>query len=113
MDQTFLAAVASRPGDRCNPAQSGSSGFSTASCGSQVNSMPLPALSRALASIARLDSPTATGALAVTTAQRAPQAPDVRIDSVQTSAEGAVDRILAVLCDRGFVSGAAKKLSDG
>lgn len=42
-----------------------------------------------------------------------PQAPDVRIDSVQTSAEGAVDRILAVLCDRGFVSGAAKKLSDG
>lgn len=47
------------------------------------------------------------------TPYEAPQHPDVRIDSVQTSTEAAVDRILAVLSDRGFVSAAVKKLTDG
>jgi adenylylsulfate kinase len=47
------------------------------------------------------------------TPYESPQAPEVRIDSAHTSTEGAVDRILAVLSDRGFVSGVPKKLTDG
>jgi adenylylsulfate kinase len=42
-----------------------------------------------------------------------PLAPDVRIESVRTSTEAAVARILAVLCDRGFVSTGVRTLSDG
>ena len=47
------------------------------------------------------------------TPYESPQSPHVRIDSVCTSTEVAVDRILAVLCESAFVSAAAKKLSDG
>lgn len=47
------------------------------------------------------------------TPYEAPRAPDVRIESLHTSTEGAVDRILAVLHERGFVSATGKKLSDG
>src|SRR5690349_16465172 len=47
------------------------------------------------------------------TPYESPQAPEVRIDSAHTSTDGAVDRILAVLSDRGFVLGVPKKLTDG
>lgn len=42
------------------------------------------------------------------TPYEAPVAPDVRIDSEQTTAEAAVDRIVAVLCERGFISADAR-----
>ena len=38
------------------------------------------------------------------TPYEAPVAPDVRIDSEQTTADAAVDRIVAVLCEKGFMS---------
>ena len=38
------------------------------------------------------------------TPYEAPVAPDVRIDSEQTAADAAVDRIVAVLCEKGFMS---------
>ena len=47
------------------------------------------------------------------TPYESPEAPDVRIDSVHTSTDAAVDRILAILSNRGFVSSVVKKLSDG
>jgi len=47
------------------------------------------------------------------TPYESPRTPDVRIASAQTSTEEAVERILAVLSDRGLVSAVVKKLSDG